>query len=232
MSEKIGQNNTFIQDLGDAARQNPFSAALIGMGVLWLFSRGGTAGRVGDLLNRGIDRAPGLGRETLDSVRSGAASVANAAADTARSSLDAVREGGAASVDQIADYARDMPMEAFSNARDNLSELFRAQPLALGAIGLAIGAGIAAALPKTEMEDTYLGEVSDELKHKAANLAGEQLDNAVTLASDVVVVAAASAEARNQGLTIDGARDGLTDVKGRVGRVAEAAKQATFEAVR
>ena len=30
----------FIHDLGEAARQNPLSAALIGMGVLWLFTNG------------------------------------------------------------------------------------------------------------------------------------------------------------------------------------------------
>jgi hypothetical protein len=231
MSEKTRQINTFIQDLGDAARQNPVSAALVGMGVLWLFTRGGTAGRVGDLLNRtGLDRAPAFGRETLDTVRSGVTSAAGAAADTARSSLDAVRERGTAGVDQISDFARDMPTEVFNNARDNLSELFRTQPLALGAIGLAIGAGIAAALPKSELENAYLGEVSDQLKSKAADLAGEQLDTAVTLASDVVD--AASAEAQKQGLTMDGAREAVSDIKGKVSRIAEAAKQAATESVR
>jgi hypothetical protein len=53
MSEKTGLTNTFAQDLGDAARQNPVSAALIGMGIVWLFTRRG----VGNLLNRsGLDR--------------------------------------------------------------------------------------------------------------------------------------------------------------------------------
>ena len=36
----------FIHDLGEAARQNPLSAALIGMGVLWLFTNARTAERV------------------------------------------------------------------------------------------------------------------------------------------------------------------------------------------
>jgi hypothetical protein len=47
---------------------------------------------------------------------------------------------------------------------------FKAQPLALGAIGLAIGARIAAALPRTEMEADYLGETSDTVKAKATPL--------------------------------------------------------------
>ena len=44
------------------------------------------------------------------------------------------------------------------SVRSSLSDLFRAQPLALGALGLAIGAGIAAALPSTEVEAEYFGE--------------------------------------------------------------------------
>lgn len=65
------------------------------------------------------------------------------------------------SIARIAEYGRAMPDPGavFDTARDSLTELFRARPLALGALGLAIGAGIAAALPKTDIEDAYLGEL-------------------------------------------------------------------------
>jgi len=42
------------------------------------------------------------------------------------------------------------------------------------------------ALPISELEDAYLGEVSDALKSKAANVAGAQIGREVTLAGDVV----------------------------------------------
>jgi hypothetical protein len=38
MNDMAGKGSDFIKDLGDAARRNPMSAALIGMGVLWLFA--------------------------------------------------------------------------------------------------------------------------------------------------------------------------------------------------
>jgi len=114
------------------------------------------------------------------------------------------------------------PGAVFETARDGLSELFRAQPLALGAIGLAIGAGIAAALPKTDVEDAYHGEASQTVKTQAAELAGQQVEKATALASDVVE--AVSAEARKQGLTPDGAKAAANDLTGRVGRVVDAAK--------
>jgi hypothetical protein len=105
----------------------------------------------------------------------------------------------------------------------NPSELIRAQPLALGAVGLAIGAGIAAALPKTDVEDACPGEVSQTVKSQAAEIAGRQVEKATTLASDVVE--AASAEAQKQGLTLDGAKAAVDDVTSRVGRVVDAAKK-------
>ena len=85
--------------------------------------------------------------------------------------------------------------------RSNLTEVFRAQPLALGAIGLAIGAGIAAALPPTEVEATYLGETSDAVKAKATEVASEQADHATKVAG--AVIGAVSEEARRQGLTME-----------------------------
>ena len=100
----------------------------------------------------------------LDNVRSGLKESAGSVRDAAASTLNAVRERGATTLDNVADYGRGMPEPGavFDTARDGLSELFRAQPLALGAIGLAIGAGIAAALPKTDVEDAYLGEVESD----------------------------------------------------------------------
>ena len=114
--------------------------------------------------------------------------------------------------------------------RGNLTDLFKAQPLALGAIGLAIGAGIAAALPSTDIENSYLGETSETLKSKAAEIAGEQIEKATTLASDVVEAAADGA--RKEGLTMDGAKAAMDDLSGKVGRVVDAAGKSLSESVR
>jgi hypothetical protein len=60
--------------------------------------------------------------------------------------------------------------EMLGTLQSNLADVFRAQPLALGAIGVAIGAGIAAALPSSELEAAYLGKTSDRVKGNAAEL--------------------------------------------------------------
>ena len=226
MNDRTESGSSFVQDLRDAATRNPISAALIGMGVLWMLTGAKSpAGAANAFRRAGLDRIP----EALDNVQSGLKESAGLVRDAANSTLDAVRERSASTVENVADYGRGMlePGAVFDAARDGLSELFRAQPLALGAIGLAIGAGIAAALPKTDVEDTYLGEVSQTVKKQAAEIAGQQVNKATALASDVVE--AASAEARKQGLTPDGAKAAVDDITGRVGRVVNAAKNGVGE---
>ena len=130
------------------------------------------------------------------------------------------------------EYSKALPDSAdvLATVRGNLTDLFKAQPLALGTIGLAIGAGIAAALPNTDIEKSYLGETSETLKSKAAEIAGQQIDKAATVAAAVVETAAD--EARRQGLTIDGAKAAMDDLSGKVGRVVDAAGKSVSESVR
>src|ERR1044072_6403320 len=207
MNEKNISASGFVEDLRDAAGRNPVSAALIGIGVLWMLTGAKSPAGVRRVLrNAGLDQVP----DALSEVRSGLRE--KAGSDVAASTLEAARGRGASVIDDVVEYGRAMiePGAVFETARDGLSELFRAQPLALGAIGLAIGAGIAAALPKTDVEDAYLGEASQTLKTQAAEIAGQQVEKATALANDVVE--AASAEARKQGLTPDGAKAAANDL--------------------
>jgi hypothetical protein len=236
MSDISEKGSDFVRDLGDAARRNPLSAALIGMGVLWLFTGGRTAERVGDLVRgAGFDRIPDAAGNTLDAARSTLRSGAESIGGRVSSATEALRDGSAAGLDRVAragseyadaayDYAQNIPDAGgalFNTARENLSGLFRAQPLALGAIGLAIGAGIAAALPATDVESQYLGEASDNLKDQATDFASDQITRVATVAEDVV--SAASEEARKQGLTVDAAKSALADIPSKLGRVVDAA---------
>ena len=226
MTDVTEKGSDFIKDLGDAARRNPISAALIGMGLVWLFAGGKSAAGGGDILQgTGLDRLPDTAKNTV-----------NAAQDRLASAADAVRETGSDGIEtatrMASEYAKALPGSAdvFGNVRGNLTDLFKAQPLALGAIGLAIGAGIAAALPATEIENSYLGETSETLKSKAAEIAGDQIEKASSLATDVVETVAE--EARKEGLTMDGAKAAMSDLSGKVGRVVDAAGKSVSESVR
>ena len=218
MNDKSGSAVSFANDLRDAAARNPVSAALIGMGVLWMLTGGRSPEAAGNAFRSARDKIP----DALANVRAGLQ-------ESAESVRDAAVESAAAARDNVGEYQRAIPDPgaAFDIVRDNLTELFRAQPLALGAIGLAIGAGIAAALPKSDIEDSFLGEASETVKAQASEIAGQQVEKATTIANDVID--AASAEARKQGLTLHDAKAATKDITGRLGRVVDAVKSGVSE---
>jgi hypothetical protein len=227
MTNMAENGSDFIKDLGDAARRNPVSAALIGMGLVWLFAGSkSAASAAGDMLHRtGMDRLP---EAAMDSI--------GAAQDKVASAADAVRERGNESIETVtrmaSEYANAVPDpgDVVGRMRSNLADLFKAQPLALGTIGLAIGAGIAAALPSTDIENSYLGDASEALKSKSAEIAGEQMEK---IGSHVVeAVGTATEEARKQGLTMEGAKAAMDDLSGKFGRVVDAAGRTVSEGVK
>jgi len=69
---------------------------------------------------------------------------------------------------------------------DDLGALFERHPLLLGAIGLAIGAGIAATFPTTEVESRVVGETSEEVKKRTRSFVSGQVESARTVAAQTL----------------------------------------------
>ena len=61
--------------------------------------------------------------------------------------------------------------QQYERVRGGYDSIVREQPLALGAIGIAIGAALAAALPRTRKEDALMGAASEQLTQKAQDVA-------------------------------------------------------------
>jgi ElaB/YqjD/DUF883 family membrane-anchored ribosome-binding protein len=66
--------------------------------------------------------------------------------------------------------------QRINQVRDRTMHYIDEQPMVLGAVGVAIGAILGAALPSTRREDALLGNLSDELVEGAKGTAREQLD--------------------------------------------------------
>jgi hypothetical protein len=228
------KESDFIQDLGDSVRKNPLSAALIGMGLLWLFAGSRPVERESRFTrSSGLDRIPDAAGNAFNAARSTLRSGTDAVGDGVTSASGFVKDGVVDAVDSANRYGREYADtaseyiasipgssgEIFDTVRSNLSDLFKAQPLALGAIGIAIGAGIAAALPGTEMEAGYLGETSDTVKARAAQFAAEQTDRVTSVAGNIVE--AVKEEAATQGLTLEGAKNVAGDISAKFGRVVD-----------
>lgn len=87
--------------------------------------------------------------------------------------------------------------------KSKLSNLLEEQPLILGAIGLAVGAAIGAALPMTETEDNLMGSTAHRLRDTAADAARHEIDGLRAAAGDAVNNVRHSASDNLQGFVKD-----------------------------
>ena len=72
--------------------------------------------------------------------------------------------------------ARDAAMSRMQNSKDRAVDLFEDHPLIVGALAVAAGAALAAALPHTGMEDEQFGETSDALIREAERILSEETE--------------------------------------------------------
>jgi len=242
-------SGNFVSGLQDAVRQNPVSAALIGMGVLWMFTGGGRISAATALLSpaaratgTGIAgslrtsanaigaASEGLGGATsrvAESLRETAFEVAATVGNTASQAYDNARGTVAARTSGITDSVRDGTGAAAGMAgtlQGNLKDTFERQPLLLGVIGLALGAGMAAAVPPTQLETEYAGDAAEKMTAQAKEFATAQVDR-VTAAAERTLEAVKD-EAAAQGLTPQATKEGVAAVGEKIKTVAKAARGA------
>jgi len=71
-------------------------------------------------------------------------------------------------------------------------------PLGLALAGAAIGFVVGTLLPRTNVEDERLGEVSDQMTEKAKEVGGEALERGKSVAHDAVEAASDAAQERGR----------------------------------
>jgi len=236
----------FVSGLQDAVRQNPVSAALVGMGLLWMFTggnrlstaaaffpavaKGAAAGAADGLLRTaGVVSAAGegvksLGERFVDGVRDTLSEATAATGDAATRTVEGVNSVAAQSAAQLRSTTAEIGAADYGvgQLQQNLKQTFERQPLLLGAIGLAIGAGMASAFAATQFEKDAVGETAERVTDQLKEMATTQVDR-VTAAAERTVDAIKE-EAQAQGLTAAAAKEGAAAIGKKVKTVAAAAR--------
>jgi ElaB/YqjD/DUF883 family membrane-anchored ribosome-binding protein len=197
--------NEFIQNLGTQAKNNPMPIALVGVGLAWLMASGknpparysysSDSSSYGPSLG---DRASELGSKTSEMASSTKAKISDttqAVGDRIRQARDTLTSTGQSARQRVSDLSGSARHQ-MERARSGMDYMMREQPLALGAIGLAIGAVIAAMAPRTRKEDELMGETRDQLLDQAKEAGKEKLEQAKAVANSAVGAAAKEAEQR------------------------------------
>jgi len=167
------------------------------------------ASAIGSGVGRLADGVSGLASnaaEGISELSSGAKEMAQrtfetageAAADGAERLSSTTADAGSRLSEQAGSAAQGAT--AFAGAvQGNLAETFERQPLLVGVVGLAIGAAIAGAFPKTRFEEEMIGDQAGAAKDKVQTLASEQAENLGSIANRAMD--AVKQEAQAQGLT-------------------------------
>ena len=150
-------------------------------------------------------------------IASGAATAGHAVGDAASATGHAFAEGGRA-VGRGASYAGRSATSGYRSVRSDVISAFRDEPLVFGAIAVAVGAAIGAALPPTRREDDLMGRTRDNLRDQAYERGRE----AVVGARDVAekTYEAASHRAEEKGLKPTGEGETIAEKVSDVARTA------------
>jgi ElaB/YqjD/DUF883 family membrane-anchored ribosome-binding protein len=192
-------------------------------------------------LEESVHGVQGAASETGEAISSQMREMKDAASNVAESSAEATRQA----MSRVTDAMRDAPSRAtqagrelFDEARDRLTdtsekatEALREQvhrnPMLVAGIGLLIGGLIASILPKSEAEQSLMGQASNTIKRRAREAAAAGYDAAKGATGEIVANVAQQASA--EGLTPDGVAEGIQDTGHRLQRVAERAVTTAFE---
>lgn len=173
----------------------------------------GAADEAGSKVQEVVSTAASRASGTLSAAYQGVGSAAQGAAEVVNAAGSTVY--GAARV------ASEVVLRRSEHLQESLGELIERRPWVLGALGLAIGAGAAVSLPRTRIEDDWLGETNEALKRQARSLASDQFSSLRVRIDDAFDEVAR--EARAQGLSEEGVAAAIRDFGDRLAKVASTA---------
>jgi len=268
----IGKAEDMVRNAGDTLdearyglmetiRQNPIPAALVGIGLGWLFvnrqsapgrrynryndqaryyreaqphygDRQGYTGRTSayadTYASNWADQGQRSAKGTLHRVQEAAGGVVNQAQDTVGTLADRTQETVGTFVDRTQETVGNVVSQAQETAstvanqtqeavgyiagqaqyqaqrvEDRFQHALYENPLAVGAVALAIGTAVGFSLPQTQRENELLGEARDTLIDRAQEVAQDTLEKVQQVAGDVVDQAQTTVQekAKERGLT-------------------------------
>jgi hypothetical protein len=167
--------NEFVQNLGGAAKHNPLPVALATIGIGWLMALGRQPAQHGSAMGESMSSMKDRANEKIGSMKDRASGAMHSASE----SMSSAKQRLSGTMSSMADTTR----HQYERARGSIDYLVNEQPLLLGAIGLAIGAALGAAAPRTRKEQELMGEASRNLTEKAKEMGSQQLDRAKEIGS-------------------------------------------------
>ncbi len=169
----------FLDNLKEAVGENPLSAALIGGGALWLLFGNERLKSAAASVSAATNRPPTAPEMHHGSLHDGhtlskiTRTASEASSGAANAIKDRLGEGATYARESFSKAAEVLPSkETIAKVQSSISSLIERQPLVLGAVGLAVGIAVASAFTASDLENEWIGEVSDRVKEDLEVRAG------------------------------------------------------------
>lgn len=184
-SDFASDTSRTVQGVGtglmETIRQNPIPAAMAGIGIGWLVMNRQGAGRSITDGNWTSDDAwmtdGGYGRRASrgNPIARGASQIGDTVGDAAQGARRTASEA-AETVGQTADQAATTVSRTANDLIGDAQRAIESNPLAFGAIAVAVGAAVGMAIPATQTERRVMGQTGSQLIDKAADAVEKPLE--------------------------------------------------------
>ena len=181
------------------------------------YSLSSATGKIGDAANNAYDSVSGAASNAYGTVTDAAGNALETVGGAASSAYGSVTDAATSAYSKVGDLAGNAYEKVgdySSQAREQYEYHIEENPLAVGAVALALGAAVGLSIPATRYESELMGEYRQQLLDKAQTAAGGLVDKVKEVASeaqktikDEVQTAVSETkktineEAKNQGLT-------------------------------
>lgn len=206
--QKFGDD--LMHSLSKAASENPLSSVLIGAGIVWMIA-GATrptlapvsrlAAGVGSSAAGSIGAVKHAMTDEVSAARDTLGDLASTAQETVQDSAKSMKSMLNDAQGELSDRAsrtHDSAIRMTGSTKERIDLFFKRQPLTLAAVGVAIGAGIAATIPSSDLEKDVMGEASAHATSAVSSLVRERSEN---------IKEAFLSEAAEQGLAPEKAKE-------------------------
>ena len=190
-------------NIGKAARNNPFPLFLIGLGVGLLayqsfsgkkrrsydyesydgeksskFGLKAAQKRIGSAAGDAYQSVSGAASSAIEGVTSAAGSAYQTVGNKAASAYESVSGAAGTAYEKVGELG--------TQTREQYDYYIEENPLAVGAVALAIGAAVGFSIPSTTYEGELMGEYRNQVFDKAQTAAGDLVEKVKTVANEAV----------------------------------------------
>lgn len=189
----------FTHNLVNTVKNNPVPTLMLAVGAAWLMYGSnnrnlGYGNSYGEPMRASYGLDPDYDassqsssahlKDTALHAKDKASQLTGQVKSSVRSSLHGARETANHVRHSLGHAGQEIRHQAY-RASDGFGRLLREQPLAVGAMGIALGALIGGSLPSSRTEDRLMGDKRDRVMEKAKAMAGEAAHKAENLGQKV-----------------------------------------------